>query len=112
MKYGIINPHWDYWTRKQNSLIFIANPGLGKTHFATGIALAACHQSHKVHFWTVAGLVIKLLLAQDEHWLHRFIASALKMDLVVLDELGFVPVTPGPDEHGYIRFRHQERTLR
>lgn len=77
--------------QKRNSLIFIGNPGLGKTHLATGIALAACRQRHKVRFWTAASLVNELLQAQDEHRLHRFIASALKMDLVVLDELGFIP---------------------
>jgi len=41
--------------------------------------------------WTAAGLVNELIQAQDEHRLHRFIASALKLDLVVLDELGFIP---------------------
>jgi DNA replication protein DnaC len=78
---------------KRRSLIFIGNPGLGKTHLATGIALAACRQKHKVRFWTAASLVNELLQAQDDHQLHRFLASALKLDLVVLDELGFIPFT-------------------
>jgi DNA replication protein DnaC len=42
---------------------------------------------------TAANLVNELLQAQDEHRLHRFIATALKLDLVVLDELGFIPFT-------------------
>ena len=79
------------YLQKQESLIFIGNPGLGKTHLATGIALAACRQKKKVRFWTAASLVNELLQAQDEHRLHRFIASALKLDLVVLDEVGFIP---------------------
>ena len=69
----------------------IGNPGLGKTHLATGLASAACRQGRKVRFWTAAGLVNELLQAQDEHRLHRFIAATLKLDLVVLDELGFIP---------------------
>jgi DNA replication protein DnaC len=69
----------------------IGNPGLGKTHLATGLAAAACRQGRKVRFWTAAGLVNELLQAQDEHRLHRFIAATLKLDLVVLDELGFIP---------------------
>jgi DNA replication protein DnaC len=79
------------YIHKHESLIFIGNPGLGKTHLATGLALAACRAGHRVRFWTAAGLVNELLQAQDEHRLHRVIAATLKMDLVVLDELGFIP---------------------
>jgi DNA replication protein DnaC len=79
--------------RQRQSIILIGNPGLGKTHLAIGLAQAACRQGHKVRFWTAAGLVNELLLAQDEHRLHRMIASALKLNLVVLDELGFIPFT-------------------
>jgi DNA replication protein DnaC len=79
------------YIQRRESLIFIGNPGLGKTHLATGLALSACRQGRKVRFWTTAGLVNELLQAQDEHRLHRFIAAALKLDLIVLDELGFIP---------------------
>jgi DNA replication protein DnaC len=80
----------EYIQQKQ-SLILIGNPGLGKTHLALGLAAAACREGRRVRFWTAAGLVNELIQAQDEHRLHRFIASALKLDLVVLDELGFIP---------------------
>ncbi len=79
------------YLQNRESLIFIGNPGLGKTHLATGLALAACQQGRKVRFWTTAGLVNELLQAQDEHRLNRFIAATLRLDLVVLDELGFIP---------------------
>ena len=79
------------YVQKRETLILMGNPGLGKTHLATGLALAACRQGKKVRFWTAAGLVNDLLQAQDEHRLNRLIASALKLDLVVLDELGFIP---------------------
>ena len=79
------------YIQKRESLIFIGNPGLGKTHLATGLALAACRQGRRVRFWTAAGLVNELLQAQDEHRLHMAIGAALKLDLVVLDELGFIP---------------------
>ena len=79
------------YIQKRESLIFIGNPGLGKTHLATGLALTACRQGRRVRFWTAAGLVNELLQAQDEHRLHRVIGAALKLDLVVLDELGFIP---------------------
>jgi DNA replication protein DnaC len=80
----------EYIQHKQ-SLIFIGNPGLGKTHLATGLAAAACRAGRRVRFWTAAGLVNELLQAQDDHRLHRFITATLKLDLVVLDELGFIP---------------------
>jgi DNA replication protein DnaC len=82
------------YIQKRHSIIFLGNPGLGKTHLAVGLARAACRQGHKVRFWTAAGLVNELLQAQDEHRLHKMIASALKLNLVILDELGFIPFSP------------------
>ena len=81
------------YLRQHQSIIFIGNPGLGKTHLAIALARAACRQGRRVHFWTAAGLVGELLQAQDEHRLHRLIASTRKLDLVLLDELGFIPFT-------------------
>lgn len=81
------------YVRQHQSIIFVGNPGLGKTHLAIALARAACRQGRKVRFWTAAGLVSELLQAQDEHRLHRLIAAARKLDLVVLDELGFIPFT-------------------
>jgi DNA replication protein DnaC len=83
----------DYIT-KHETLIFIGNPGLGKTHLSISLALSACRQGRRVRFWTAAGLVNELLAAQEENRLHRFIALAHKQDLIVLDELGFIPFTP------------------
>jgi DNA replication protein DnaC len=80
----------EYLTRHE-PIVFIGNPGLGKTHLAAGLGLAACRQGRKVRFWTAAGLVNELLQAQDEHRLNRFSAAALKLDLLILDELGFIP---------------------
>ena len=76
---------------KAESIIMVGNPGLGKTHVATGIDLAACRQGHRVRFHNAAGLVNELIQAQDEHQLSRFMATALRHRLIVLDELGFVP---------------------
>jgi len=72
-------------------VILVGNPGLGKTHVATGLALAACRQGRRVRFYTAAGLVNDLIGAQDEHRLTKFLASALRHQLIVLDELGFIP---------------------
>ncbi len=82
------------YLRKHESIVLIGNPGLGKTHLATALARSACRQGRRVRFWTTASLVNDLVEAQNEHHLHRLIASALKLDLIVLDELGFIPFTP------------------
>lgn len=72
-------------------LILVGNPGLGKTHVATGLAAAACRQGYRVRFYNTAALVNELLLAQEQHRLPKFLATALKHNLIVLDELGFIP---------------------
>lgn len=81
------------YIQRREPLIFIGNPGLGKSHLATGLALAACRQGYKVRFWTTASLVNELLQAQNEYQLQKVMASTLKLNLVVLDELGFIPFT-------------------
>ncbi len=84
------------YIQKAESVILVGNPGLGKTHAATGLALAACRLGYRVRFYNAAGLVNELILAQEKHQMPRFLASILKYHLVVLDELGFIPFT----DHG------------
>src|SRR5712692_1353434 len=81
-----------YITQAEN-IILIGNPGLGKSHIATGLALAACRQGKRVRFFGVASLVNDLLAANHELRLSKLTAQITKLDLVVLDELGFVPFT-------------------
>lgn len=76
---------------KAEPLILLGQPGLGKTHIATALALAAARQSHKVRFYNAAGLVNDLLQAEDKHQVPRFLAQTLKHHLIVIDELGFIP---------------------
>jgi DNA replication protein DnaC len=75
-------------------ILLVGNPGLGKTHVAISLALAACRQGQRVRFYTAAGLVNELIQAQDEHRLPRLLNAALKQNLIVLDELGFIPFSP------------------
>jgi len=82
------------YLRKAEPILLVGNPGLGKTHVAIGLALAACRQGHRVRFYNAAGLVNELIQAQEEHRLPRLLAMALKQQLIVLDELGFIPFSP------------------
>ena len=79
------------YLEKAEPIILVGNPGLGKTHIATGLALAACRQQHRVRFYNAAALVNELILAQEQHRLDKFISIALRHQLIVLDELGFIP---------------------
>ncbi len=82
----------DYMARAE-PIILIGNPGLGKTHIATGLALDACKQGKRVRFYSATTLVNDLLSAQKDLRLSKFMAQVGKHDLVVLDELGFIPFT-------------------
>src|SRR5947209_9362205 len=78
---------------KAEPILLIGNPGLGKTHVATGLALAACRQGKRVRFYNVAGLVNDLLQAQHELRLSRLMNQLGNHEVIVLDELGFIPFT-------------------
>jgi DNA replication protein DnaC len=82
------------YIQKAEPIIMVGNPGLGKSHVATGLALAACRQGHKVRFYNAAGLVNELIQVQDEHRLSKFLATVLRHHLIVIDELGFIPFSP------------------
>jgi DNA replication protein DnaC len=83
----------DYLVKREN-ILFVGEIGTGKTHLATALALAACRQGKRVRFYTAAGLITELTEARDERRLLRLQAQLLKQDLIVLDEVGFVPFNP------------------
>jgi len=72
-------------------VLLLGNPGLGKTHLATVLGLAACREGQKVRFYNTASLVDDLTLAQEEHRLQKLLASLLRHQVLILDELGFIP---------------------
>jgi DNA replication protein DnaC len=82
------------YIQKGESVLLVGNPGLGKTHVAIGLALAACRQGQRVRFYNTAGLVNELLAAQEVHQLPKLLNTALRQQVIVLDELGFIPLTP------------------
>lgn len=82
------------YIQKGESVLLVGSPGLGKTHLSIGLALAACRQGHRVRFYNTAGLVNELIAAQEAHQLSRLLNTALRHQVIVLDELGFIPLTP------------------
>ena len=67
--------------------------GTGKTHVALGLGLAACQRGQKVRFTTAAALVHELIEAADERRLQRLQKLLVSQDLLIIDELGFVPLS-------------------
>ena len=82
----------EYIGRKENVLA-LGNSGTGKTHIALGLGLAACQQGYRVRFTTAAALVHELIEAKDEKRLLRFQKQLAKQELLIVDELGFVPLS-------------------
>ncbi len=83
-----------HYLERAESILLVGNPGLGKSHMAIGLGLAACRQDQRVRFYTVTHLVNVLQEAQANHQLPAFVEKALRHQLIILDEFGYVPFSP------------------
>jgi DNA replication protein DnaC len=83
----------DYVLRHDN-IIAIGNSGTGKTHTALALGLAACQHGFSVGFATAAGLVHQLMEARDEKRLLKLQNQLQACKLLIIDELGYVPLSP------------------
>ncbi len=81
-----------YVERRENA-IALGNSGTGKTHVALGLGLAACQKGLSVGFTTAAALVHELLEARDERRLLRLQKQLASYQLLIVDELGYVPLS-------------------
>lgn len=79
------------FVREREALLFIGKPGTGKTHLAIALGVSACQAGYKTRFYTAANLANQLVEARANHALSRLEKLWRKLDLVVLDELGYVP---------------------
>ncbi len=82
----------EYIDRGEN-VIAIGNSGTGKTHIALGLGLAACQKGLSVGFTTAAALVNELMEARDETRLLNLQKRLARFKLLIIDELGFVPLS-------------------
>jgi hypothetical protein len=67
-------------------------PGTGKSHTLIGLGVAAIHAGHKVRYFTAADLVETLYRGLADNTVGKIIESLLRVDLIILDELGFAPL--------------------
>ena len=82
----------DYLARRENVLL-VGPSGTGKTHLATALGVAACGQGKRVRFWRVTELLTALREADEERSLRRLRSHLAKIDLLILDEFGYVPAS-------------------
>jgi DNA replication protein DnaC len=82
------------WIDRAEPVVAIGDSGTGKTHLLIGLGVAACEQGRRVRYATAAGLVNELAEAADERTLTRTIARYGRLDLLLLDELGYLHLDP------------------
>jgi DNA replication protein DnaC len=75
-------------------VVLLGDSGTGKTHLLIGLGLAACEQGRRVRYVTTAQLVNELVEAADDRVLSRLVARYGRLDLLLLDELGYVQIDP------------------
>jgi DNA replication protein DnaC len=81
------------WIERRENVIALGPSGTGKTHVALGLGLAACQKGMAVSFTTAAALVNELMEARDERRLLRLQKQLAGVKLLIIDELGFVPLS-------------------
>jgi DNA replication protein DnaC len=79
-----------------HNIVFISNVGLGTTHISLALGHAACIGGHSVLFTTAVDIINTLAAAQSAGRLKREIGRYLKPRLLIIDELGYLPI----DKHG------------
>ena len=82
----------EYIQHREN-VIAVGNSGAGKTHVALGLGLAACQRGMSVGFTTAAGLVHEMMEARDERRLLNLQRQLSRLNLLIIDELGFAPLS-------------------
>ena len=80
------------YLERAEPVLLVGEPGTGKSHLATGLTIAACRQRRRVRFTTAAALVNQLVEAQRDQSLSRMLARWSRVELIVIDELGYVPL--------------------
>jgi DNA replication protein DnaC len=82
----------EYLERAAN-IIAVGSSGTGKSHVCDALGIAACEQSRRVRRFKAIELTSELEEASEKHQLHRYLRRFASFDLVVIDELGYMPIS-------------------
>ncbi len=80
------------YVAKAEPVLLVGEAGTGKTHLATGLCVAACRQRRRVRFTTATALINELVEAAHANQLSRALGRWERLDLICIDELGYVPL--------------------
>ena len=80
------------YIRRRECVVMIGQPGTGKTHLAVALGREACRQGKRVKFFTATGLATAYAEARDERTVQKLERFIEQRDLIILDELGYIPL--------------------
>lgn len=102
----------DYIDRAE-TVILMGEPGTGKTPLATALGMAAAHQGRAVRFASTGQLVNELVEAKDARTLGRVVGRYRRLELLILDEVGYLPLSKADAELLFqvLSERHERRAL-
>ena len=86
------------YIERKDDVIFIGSYGTGQSHLAISLGVCACRQGKRVRFYNTAALANGLLEAQAQLRLSRVEAALSRCDLIILDEVGFIPFSKDGSE--------------
>jgi DNA replication protein DnaC len=81
------------------SVVLLGAPGVGKSHLAVSLGREACRKGHRVKFFTASQLVNTYLEAREQRQVMRLEGNIRKKDLIIVDELGYLPMDTRGAEH-------------
>ena len=98
------------YIKEHRNVIFLGRSGTGKTHLATSLGIEACRNNYRTRFVSCYGLVNELIEARQEKDLRRLIGRHARYDLLILDELGYIPFSKeGAELLFQVLVEHQEK---
>lgn len=102
-----------HYIDQAQTIILMGEPGTGKTHLATALGVAAAYQGRAVRFTSAGRLVNDLVEAKDARTLGRVVGRYSRLDLLILDELGYLPLSKADAELLFqvLSERHERRAL-
>ena len=87
----------EYIGRNEN-VVIVGNSGTGKTHLATALGVKSCNEKQSVLFYTAPALARELIEAHDNKALQKTFKKLLRVKLLIIDELGYIPLTKAASE--------------